>query len=91
MKALQLKIRKFLFIALVSILGVLLLLYIAFCRGGEYNSAHIDEPTTKVEVTTEAPSVPDEETTEIHADDKRIMPFCRILRKFHIDEELEHI
>ncbi len=66
MKALQLKIRKFLFIALVSILGVLLLLYIAFCRGGDYNSAHIDEPTTKVETTTEAPSVPDEEeTTEI--------------------------
>ena len=65
MKALQLKIRKFLFIALVSILGVLLLLYIAFCRGGDYNSAHIDEPTTKVEVTTEAPSVPDDETTEI--------------------------
>ena len=28
----------------------------------------------------------DEEATEIYADDKRIMPFCRILRKFHIDE-----
>ena len=65
MKEMQLKIRKFLFIALVAILGVLLLLYIAFCRGGDYNSAHIDEPTTKVESTTEAPTVPDEETTEI--------------------------
>ena len=66
MKALQLKIRKFLFITLISILGVLLILYIAFCRGGDYNSAHINEPTTKVEATTEAPSVPDEEEpTEI--------------------------
>lgn len=66
MKALQLKIRKFLFITLISILGVLLILYIAFCRGGDYNSAHINEPTTKVEATTEAPSAPDEEEpTEI--------------------------
>ena len=28
----------------------------------------------------------DEDLNEIHADDKRIMPFCKILRKFHIDE-----
>ena len=28
----------------------------------------------------------DEDVNEVHADDKRIMPFCRILRKFHIDE-----
>ena len=28
----------------------------------------------------------DDDATEVHADDKRMMPFCRILRKFHIDE-----
>lgn len=28
----------------------------------------------------------DEDVNEVHADDKRIMPFCRFLRKFHIDE-----
>lgn len=61
MKEMQLKIRKILFIALVAILGVLLILYIAFCRGGDYNSAHIEEPTTKVEVTTEAHTDPIEE------------------------------
>lgn len=65
MKEIQLKIRKFLFIALVAILGVLLILYIAFCRGGDYNSAHIDEPTIKEESTTEAPTQPVEEPTDI--------------------------
>lgn len=66
MKEMQLKIRKFLFIALVAILGVLLILYIAFCRGGDYNSAHIDEPTTKIESTTEAPTDHiEEEPTDI--------------------------
>ena len=28
----------------------------------------------------------DEDVNEVRADDKRIMPFCRVLRKFHIDE-----
>lgn len=28
----------------------------------------------------------DEDIDQVHADDKRIMPFCKILRKFHIDE-----
>lgn len=28
----------------------------------------------------------DEDVNEVTSDDKRIMPFCRILRKFHIDE-----
>ena len=28
----------------------------------------------------------DDDLNEVPADDKRIMPFCRILRKFHIDE-----
>ena len=65
MKEMQLKIRKFLLIALVAILGILLILYIAFCRGGDYNSAYIEEPTTKVEVTTEVPTEPVEEPTDI--------------------------
>ncbi len=28
----------------------------------------------------------DDDLTEVTSDDKRIMPFCKILRKFHIDE-----
>ncbi len=28
----------------------------------------------------------DDDLNEVHADDKRIMPFCKIMRKFHIDE-----
>ena len=28
----------------------------------------------------------DDDLNEVHADDKRIMPFCKVLRKFHIDE-----
>ena len=28
----------------------------------------------------------DDDLTEVEIDDKRIMPFCRILRKYHIDE-----
>jgi len=28
----------------------------------------------------------DDDLTEVQANDKRIMPFCRILRKYHIDE-----
>ncbi|MBR6127190.1 sugar transferase [bacterium] len=28
----------------------------------------------------------DDDVTEVRSDDKRMMPFCRILRKFHIDE-----
>ncbi len=28
----------------------------------------------------------DDDLNEVQADDKRIMPFCKILRKFHIDE-----
>lgn len=28
----------------------------------------------------------DEDIDQVHADDKRIMPFCKFLRKFHIDE-----
>ena len=28
----------------------------------------------------------DEDIDQVHADDKRIMPCCKLLRKFHIDE-----
>lgn len=28
----------------------------------------------------------DDDVTEVHVNDKRIMPFCKFLRKFHIDE-----
>jgi D-alanyl-D-alanine carboxypeptidase len=63
MKQMQLKIRKFLLISLVAILGTLSILYIAFCRSGNYNSAHIEVPTTQVEITTEQITEPVEETT----------------------------
>lgn len=65
MKKRQLKIRGILLISLVVILGSLSILYLAFCRGGEYNSASVDEPTTEAETTTQEPTqqVPDEITT----------------------------
>ena len=62
MKKRQLKIRGILLISLVIILGSLLILYFAFCRGGDYNTAPIE--TTTQEKVTEAPTeVVDEETT----------------------------
>ena len=51
-------------LSLVIILGTLLILYFAFCRDGDYNTAPI-ETTTEVESTTEAPTeIVEEETTE---------------------------
>ncbi len=78
MKKRRLQIKIFLFGALVVILGVLLALYIAFCRDGSYNEVKIETPTeSTTEATTEAttldtsaneeePSeeVPDDSTTE---------------------------
>ena len=64
MKKRQLKIRGILLISLVIILGSLLILYFAFCRDGDYNTAPI-ETSTQVESTTEAPTeIVEEETTE---------------------------
>lgn len=64
MKKRQLKIRGILLLSLIIILGSLLILYFAFCRGGDYNTAPI-ETTTQVESTTEAPTEPvEEENTE---------------------------
>ena len=78
MKKRRLQIKIFLFGALVVILGVLLALYIAFCRDGSYNEVKIETPTeSTTEATTESttldtsaneeePSeeVPDDSTTE---------------------------
>ncbi len=78
MKKRRLQIKIFLFSALVVILGVLLALYIAFCRDVSYNEVKIETPTeSTTEATTEAttldtsaneeePSeeVPDDSTTE---------------------------
>ena len=64
MKRRQLKIRGILLLSLVIILGSLLILYFAFCRDGDYNTAPI-ETTTITETTTEAPTeIVEEETTE---------------------------
>ena len=55
MKKRRLQIKIFLFGALVVILGVLLALYIAFCRDGSYNEVKIETPTeSTTEATTEA-------------------------------------
>ncbi len=51
MKKRRLQIKIFLFSALVVILSVLLALYVAFCRDGNYNEVEIKTPT---ESTTEA-------------------------------------
>ena len=63
MKKRQLKIRFALLIALVSILGLLLILFAIFCRGGNYNEIEITTETTTEESTT-LPPVPEESTTE---------------------------
>lgn len=62
MKKRQLIIRGILLISLVSILGMLSLLYLVFCHDGNYNSAPVEMATTVVEDTTEQPSsVPETE------------------------------
>ena len=72
MRIKQAKIRKILFIALVSILGLLIILYVAFCRGGDYNKVEINfnqpEQTTLQDVsqdeTPETPDEPEDDATE---------------------------
>lgn len=69
MKKRQLKIRFALLVSLVAILGILLILFALFCRGGNYNEVEITTETTTEESTTEPiteepPSTPEESTTE---------------------------
>lgn len=64
MKKRRLKIRLALLAALVSILGLLLILFAVFCRGGNYNEVEITTESTTVEETTTLPPVPEESTTE---------------------------
>ena len=69
MKKRQLKIRFSLLVMLVAILGILLILFALFCRGGNYNEVEITTETTTEESTTEPiteepPSTPEESTTE---------------------------
>lgn len=62
MKKRQLIIRGILLISLVSILGILSILYLAFCLDGNYNSAPVEMATTVVESNTEqTTSVPETE------------------------------
>lgn len=70
MKKRQLIIRGILLISLVSILGLLSILYLAFCRDGSYNSAPIESATTKVETEIEqTTSVPENEETTLESED----------------------
>ncbi len=62
MKKRQLKIRLALLVALVSILGLLLILFAIFCRGGNYNEIEITT-TPIIEESTTLPQV-EENTTE---------------------------
>lgn len=69
MKKKQAQIRLFLLAALVIILGLLVILYAVFCRGGEYNSVNInmnkvENATVPQETQTETPSATEENTTE---------------------------
>ena len=64
MKKRRLKIRLALLVALVSILGLLLILFAVFCRGGNYNEVEITTESTTIEESTTLPPVPDESTTE---------------------------
>lgn len=79
MKKRRLQIKIFLFGALVVILGVLLALYIAFCRDGSYNEVKIETPTeSTTEATTEATtldtSANEEEPSEEAHDDSTTEP-----------------
>lgn len=79
MKKRRLQIKIFLFGALVVILGVLLALYIAFCRDGSYNEVKIETPTeSTTEATTEATtldtSANEEEPSEEVSDDSTTEP-----------------
>lgn len=62
MKKRRLKIRLALLVALVSILGLLLILFAIFCRDGNYNEVEITTETTTEESTTLPPVT--EEPTE---------------------------
>ena len=68
MKKLQLKIKMILFSLLVVILSVLVVLYAAFCRDGDYNSVVIEQRTESTaqapETTTEADTTEDSVTEE---------------------------
>lgn len=64
MKKRRLKIRLALLVALVSILGLLLILFAVFCRGGNYNEVEITTESTTVEESTTLPPAPEESTTE---------------------------
>lgn len=62
MKKRRLKIRLALLVALVSILGLLLILFAIFCRDGNYNEVEITTTETTTEAVTEPPVT--EDTTE---------------------------
>lgn len=65
MKKRRLQIKIFLFSSLVLILGVLTALYMAFCRGGNYNEIHIETPTeSTTQTTTEAHEEPSSDVNE---------------------------
>ena len=70
MKKKQAQIRLFLLAALVSILGLLIILYVAFCRDGDYNQVKInitqtENPTLPQEEPTESATNPEENPSEI--------------------------
>ncbi len=76
MKKLQLKIKMFLLALLILTLSVLIVLYVAFCRDGNYNSVEI---TQRTETTTQAPeattddvSAPEEDLTVTEAESTTI-------------------
>ncbi len=65
MKKRRLQIKIFLLSALVVILGVLLALYMAFCRDGNYNEVLIENPTeSTTESTTTQPA--EEPTSDVN-------------------------
>ena len=69
MKKKQAQIRMFLLVALVAILGLLIILYVAFCRDGDYNQVKINinpvkDVTTPQETPTEASTNSEEAPSE---------------------------
>ena len=73
MKKRQLKIRAALLLSLIIILGSLLMLYFAFCRGGEYNSASVPNATiTEAATETTTAHIEENITEEITESEEKI-------------------
>ena len=94
MKRKQSKIKLFLLVALVSILGLLVILYAVFCRGGEYNKVNIninqvENSTVPQETPTEENPASEETPTEENSEENPEEKPATSWEKYEPDEVLK--